>query len=357
MNHCKVFPPVIQSEQQEHSMTTYEIIIKLIGNLHTNPDVIGRIPVNDIIAAVYTEVYGLRQFYPAGRFDEIENTIVSYAGSLQQAVAGSDPASAISALEVLAASVRFLPDNSILQDFIEEAGFNRAKIRHITLKTSVVLGDSHVNFFSGNELLSFLPIGNEINTCEQVNNLPLTTLHLGPCIAYHCMTYGTTTRFYEKLTILKDSFIEKDARVILSMGEIDLRVHVFRESKKQNKPFQEITDNITENYICLLRELKSEGYDVICFGPVATQKDSHPPEEACPRTGTEQDRNRATAYFTERMRLLCRKENIPFVTVFEKMITDDYLTIEDVLSEDHVHLGQAALPLVLDAFQKNGIVF
>ena len=162
------------------------------------------------------------------------------------------------------------------QDFIERANFDRAFINHREGGTIVVVGDSHVNYFSGNEELSFIPIGYDVNTCHQVNGLPITVLHLGPCLAYKSNQYGSTNRFREKLDWLLEDLIMEGATIICSLGEIDLRAHVFRETVRQQKDYQEIVDDIIRNYAEFMDYLNGKGFNVVCYGPIASQKDSWP---------------------------------------------------------------------------------
>ncbi|MBR1477520.1 MAG: hypothetical protein IJ608_06125 [Lachnospiraceae bacterium] len=333
-------------------MGTIEILTKLKRKIMENPATAKSVPVEDIIKAVYTEAYGLRQLYSDERFAQVEKKIGRFAEGLKVSIEADTPKMTLQVLQSIIDSLSLLPDSIKVQDYIEEANFNRARIDHILQRTFIVLGDSHVNFFSGNEDLSFIPIGHDINTCEQVNGLIFTTLHLGPCLAYNCRKYETRNRFREKLEYLEKEFIVPGSRIITVMGEIDIRVHVFKEAAKQNRSYESIVEDITKNYFTLLMDLKNKGFDVYCFGPIATQKDDCPIEDEYPRVGSEVERNKATKYFTDEMKKMCDRAGIIFMSIFDKMITEDYRTIDTVISKDKVHLGQAALPLVMEEFKK-----
>lgn len=233
-----------------------------------------------------------------------------------------------------------------------QSNFHAACLEHYKNDTIIVLGDSHVNFFSGNEHLTFLPIGNDINTCPMKNAYAFTPLHIGPCLAYHSNHYGTTVQFREKTDYLLQHFIKPHATLLCCLGEIDIRVHVFKQAALLNRPFTEIIDDILNEYRLFLQALVSNGYRVNCWGPIASQSENCPLDEHFPRNGSEQDRNRATAYFNKQLSRLCNDMGIGFLSIFNDMITTDYRTKEEYLSEDRCHLGQAALPLAMKEFPK-----
>ena len=57
-------------------MGTIEILTKLKRKIMENPATAKSVPVEDIIKAVYTEAYGLRQLYSEKRFEEVEKKIM-----------------------------------------------------------------------------------------------------------------------------------------------------------------------------------------------------------------------------------------------------------------------------------------
>lgn len=84
------------------------------------------------------------------------------------------------------------------------------------IDTVVVIGDSHVNFFSGNEELTYQPIGKGINYCKNVNHdFDFLVFHLGPALAYNAMTEGSNTRFYEKSQYLAKHFRGAENNMLL----------------------------------------------------------------------------------------------------------------------------------------------
>ncbi len=324
----------------EKKMKTHELLMKIREMADCDPRKIQDISVADIVSSIYVELYGLRQLYEPAHFDEVEKIIEEFTTSMCKAQASGDGEMFCFFLDQLITLQNVLPDGDWAQDFIERANFEHAFIEHNSKNTLIVLGDSHVNFFSGNEELSFIPIGNEVNTCEQVNGLPITVLHLGPSLAYNSDRYGTSTGFRERLDWLMESFIKKHAKILCSLGEIDMRAHVYKQVKLQERDYREIVEDVAEHYMNFLRWLKGQGYEVYCWGPIASQNDSWPMTLDHQRVGTVVERNMATAHFNHTMKNMCEKSGIGFLTVFEEMIDDNMETKKEYMSSDLFHLGQ-----------------
>lgn len=333
-------------------MRTVQIILQLIDAIRKNSDAISSIPWEDMVSCISIELAEHSHIYSQSHMQTIEKVFNELLTELSQSAAVMDSGSLVSCLQQISRLLQVMPELSYVDKLSLQANFDHACLRHYKEDTIIVLGDSHVNFFSGNEMLSFLPMGHEIDTCVETADCPFTALHTGPNLAYTSNKKDTTYHFQEKVAYLCQSFIKPGAQIICSLGEIDLRVHVFQQTALQNKPYTQIVDDILVQYSQFLTQLKVQGYVVYCWGPIASQSDSCPLDPQFPRTGSETDRNKATAYFTEKLRLLCEQMGIGFLSIFEQMITPDYHTIEDYLSPDHCHLGQSALPLARQEWQK-----
>jgi len=224
--------------------------------------------------------------------------------------------------------------------------------QHIKNNTMIIMGDSHVNFWSGNEKLTYEPIGYKINVCPCINAKPYTVLHIGSVLAYNVQVYDTYYHFREKYELLEKSFFIRGDRIMFSLGEIDLRVHVFKQTLIQGLPYQEIVKKIVDRYFSFLLQVKEHGYIPICWGPIATQPDIAPLSERFPRKGTEVERNKATELFTIYMKQLCEQHNILFLSIFSKMISSDYHTNQKYLASDYVHLSQKAMSIATHEISK-----
>ena len=238
------------------------------------------------------------------------------------------------------------PEETDEFSFSQKANFDHAALNHYQKNTTIVLGDSHVNFFSGNELLNFHSIGNSINICPQINSLNLSVLYVGSCLAFTCMRPDSSVRFYSKFLYLKDTFIKPGANIVLSLGEIDLRCHVFKQADLQHRDYRQIIDDILIEYQRFIISMLNNGYKVFCWGPIGTQKDIVQSDTAYPRYGSEEERNTASFYFTDKLSNICKKEGAHCLSILDKLVTPNMITRPEYLSPDQFHLGQKAFDLV-----------
>ena len=326
-------------------MKTVEILQSLIHSIEVNPTSLYQIPWENVKQCLAMELDCRKELYPATQLETIHKLFDSRFLGIEKHLALPDVSAIVSLLKELVFALQLLPDTDYADSLTQRIHFSETCLNHYVNNTIIVLGDSHVNFFSGNEFLTFLPIGNDINVCPNITANPFTALHLGPCLACHCNKPDTSTRFREKVDYLCNNFIKPNACIICCLGEIDLRVHVFRQVKLQQRSYQDIVDDILSEYLSFLISLKEKGYQVFCWGPIASQREVSPIDPAFPRNGTETERNMATAYFNAQLAAKCRQHNIGFLSIFDQMITEDFQTIETYLSADHCHLSQRALTL------------
>ena len=330
-------------------MRTIKIFQDLINSIISNPAVLSLLPWEDLRLCLSAELQCREDLYPEHQLQSRNLLFQELMNESRQQAAEGDAKTVICSLQKIVLALQEAAYTDCLQ---VQANFDHACLNHYRNNTVIVLGDSHVNFFSGNEELSFLPIGGEINTCTGNSPYPFTPLHLGPCLAYNCCRYQTSSSFREKTEYLCQNFIQPHARIMCCLGEIDIRVHVFKQAVSQGRTFRQIVDDILGQYMEFLLGLQAQGYQLSCWGPIASQSESCPVDPRFPRVGTEEERNRATEYFNRQLSCLCREHGILFLSVFDKMITPDYRTKEEYLSPDRCHLGQAALPLALPEWQK-----
>lgn len=333
-------------------MRTIQILLQLINSIQANPLTAASLPWEDIRLCVLTELECRAALYADTQFMQTRQLFIDLLAEAEQESMAYNPNGVLSRLQKIVFGLQILPETEYSDKILQQANFDHACLQHHRNNTVIILGDSHVNFFSGNEKLSFLPIGKEINTCVNHTSYPFTALHIGPCLAYNCNRFHTTFAFREKVEYLCRDFIAPHARILSCLGEIDLRVHVLKQARLQNRTYRQIVDDILEQYLAFLLRLQDAGYQTACWGPIASQKENCPLDPQFPRNGSETERNLATAYFNQRLSDLCQKHGILFLSIFEQMITSDYQTREEYLSADHCHLGQSALSLALPEFQK-----
>ncbi len=336
-------------------MDTLNILYKLKEITLTQPDVLKSFNWDDIHACFIAELNCLKEFYPENSIDELSGTIRTICRNAQAATYDSDQQTLLCCISELVGMIQILPPPAERNIFFQHAATEHAALTHYRKNTTVFIGDSHVNFFSGNELLNYQPLENGICLCPQINDFNFTVLYLGPCLAYTCCKTDSRTQFAKKLNFIKKEILTPGARIIISLGEIDIRLHVLKQSERNNKPVESVIDDIIENYNKLINNLLKEGYDVCCWGPIASQKDTLPEDPNFPRYGSETDRNNATRIFNQKINDVCRKEGAVYLSIFDKLVDSQNLTKAEFLSADNFHLSQRAMPLALAEFEKAGI--
>ncbi len=223
--------------------------------------------------------------------------------------------------------------------------FKRELRRHKTNKTVIIIGDSHVNFFSGNEELSYIPIGKDIRVCPQVNRRSFTAIHLGPGLAYNCMNEESSVETIQKTRFLMDRFISEGSSVVAVFGEIDIRVHILKQADKNAISCQAVTDDVIAEYGKYLLFLKEHYPKVYAWGPIASQSDLAPVDKNYPRIGSMIERNRVTRYFNEKLREFCDSNGIVYISIYDKLMDNELNTLDEYYCSDHIHLGQNAMRL------------
>lgn len=212
-----------------------------------------------------------------------------------------------------------------------------------------VIGDSHVNFFSGQELINFVPFEFDIRCCRDIL-VYFKTFNLGPVLAYNLNRGNSQNKVKEKIDfLLTQNIIPKGAYILCCFGEIDLRTQVFKQTKLQNTSYQKVVDDILKGYASFLQKMTTLGYKMICWGPVASQKDKCKGNKDFPAVGTEIERNLATKYFNQQLEKICAGLGVHFVSIYENLIDKNGKTKAKYFA-DKCHLSQKAMVLVKNKF-------
>lgn len=86
------------------------------------------------------------------------------------------------------------------------------------------------------------------------------------CPAFKSNQYGSSNSFLEKMDYLVENFIQPKSKIVFSLGEIDIRAHVFKKTLRQNVDYKQIVDGILENYIIFLNAMKNKQFEVFAWG-------------------------------------------------------------------------------------------
>ncbi len=214
-----------------------------------------------------------------------------------------------------------------------------------------VIGDSHVNFFSGQESINFVPFEFDIRFCRDIL-VYFKTFHLGAVLAYNLNRDNSQNRVKEKIEyLLSHNIIPQGAYILCCFGEIDIRNQVFKQVERQKVPYQKVVDDILHEYALFLQKMTARGYKMICWGPVASQKDVWHGNKDFPAVGTELERNQATIYFNRQLAKICADLGVHFVSIIDHLIDEKGRTKARYFA-DKCHLSQRAM-----AFAKNQFDF
>ena len=177
-------------------------------------------------------------------------------------------------------------------------------------RTVYSFGDSHSGIFS------LLP---------QIQRVPLTAP-----TAFNIFKIGSTSCSREIILSALKNAKKKPTTVILTFGEIDLRMHVFGQSIQQGKPIKDIIDNVVEEYFSMIYKLKSDGYEVVVNGPHAVGQIQGFPSELMKQL--------ACSYFNFLLCKKCELEQVRYVTLFDKVVDLSSMMKRDYLFRDSNHL-------------------
>jgi len=336
-------------------MKTVNLVTDLCQKIADNNSIIDVLPWEDINEMILSSLYVRKNIYPVEQYKLLEDTVSSFLVNARQAAEQKKFTEVLDYLNALIYLLEAMPDIDYIGPYIEAANFNKTYADHLRRKTVVFIGDSHVNFFSGNEELTYVPIGHDINVCPNVTGLRTTSLHLGACLAYTVNKVNSSTGFNRKLDYLINNFLLEGSTLIFTLGESDIRAHIYKQAQLQGcSPF-EIIDNIMLEYSHMLLHCKGHGFNVCIWGPIASQPDSYPISVQFPRSGSELDRNEYAKYFTDKLRAFCAREKLTFISILDDMLTGSGLTKEEMLTADRVHLTQSVLPLAVKRIEEAGI--
>jgi hypothetical protein len=165
-----------------------------------------------------------------------------------------------------------------------------------------VVGDSHAGFYG------------KIDFCKPTN--------IGTILAW-------TFKDKKEVSEYLDKNCPKGSWILFCFGEVDCRWHLWKNINVKD---------CVDRYVEGLRKFKNE-YKLILVGPVATTwLDSEELNSEYPSYRTHVMRNVITRHFNDWLEYRCFEEKIPFITVFPKLINEDFVTKKEYYGNDSVHL-------------------
>ena len=175
--------------------------------------------------------------------------------------------------------------------------------------------------------------------------------HLGPTTAYNLKNKSSTTNSNENLW-KKINKINKKHILILVFGEIDCRIHIYYQYRKNNRKIKliKLIDNTINSYGQLLEKLKFIDLNFYVLGiPPASKQDNIYDYKfyAPPRM-----RSLISREFNMRLKQYCLNNNYKYIDVYQKT-SDKNGFILNNYAKDEVHLNAKVLTYILEVIKKN----
>lgn len=196
--------------------------------------------------------------------------------------------------------------------------------RLFKIPATFVIGDSHTGIFK--------------------RTYPFIAYHVGPATAYGISKENSTTNSRKKIEKIIRIILKND-NVILLFGEIDCRIHIYNQFKKnkENISIKEIINRILDSYFVILQEIKSKSQKVYVCGvpPAGWQKNIF----NYPYYGNEKTRSEINKEFNRELKKECEKNNIIPIDIHSNFSDENGMMLKHY-TDDNVHLNKNALPII-----------
>lgn len=223
------------------------------------------------------------------------------------------------------------------------------------------IGDSNTMFFAGAERLRFVRYRRSAFWKPHWINRGLDLLpsfrvfHVGPATAWKAGDKGSSTRSREKIEILLKKDLKPGAKLLLSFGEIDCRIHMARAVQAGGK-IGEVVEKTAAKFVKLPAEIAARGFRPAVWGPPQIiPKDEALSSPTFPFIGSWELRRDITYAYVERLKHHCGEHGIPFLSL-AGLYHPRMEKAERALFHDGTHLSQRLMPLALAELQKAGIL-
>ncbi len=210
------------------------------------------------------------------------------------------------------------------------------------------IGDSHSAVFSGKEEMQPIWPQRSDDKLEFFRSY-----RIGPATAY---------QLENKIPILNnviDSVVDKvNDKVLFCFGEVDIRAHLIRQMSLLNIGISEVVAQCVDRYFNVIKYYKDRGYNMMVWGPIASWHESRE-YTGGPSFGSCLDRNNVTKEFNRYLKQLCDVNQVVFVSIFDKMVDENNITIPAYLDDwdgCHMHLSQRSMPLILESFKELNLI-
>lgn len=190
-----------------------------------------------------------------------------------------------------------------------------------------VTGDSHIGTFAGNKKFIIWPIG--------------------PSTAYNLNKKNSITNSNKKLFELANLIDKERDSIILVFGEIDCRIHIYYQFKKNNEKYTiiELIDNTIKNYGEVMKNLVDIGikFYIHSIPPAGFQKNIYDYNWYA----TPEIHSKIYKEFNERLKSFCKEKGYRYIDIYSKTVDKDGFIKREYLVGT-VHLNNNTLYLIVD---------
>tara|TARA_B100001057_G_C22628113_1_gene863295 strand:- start:236 stop:880 length:645 start_codon:yes stop_codon:yes gene_type:complete len=211
----------------------------------------------------------------------------------------------------------------------------------------ICLGDSHSSVFSQEERIISQWPKKDFKVFSKFK-----PIRIGPATAYNLKT-----KVDHLNKVLNRTFYIKNSYVLFCFGEVDIRAHLIKQSKLQNKDVESIVAQCIDRYISAIKKVNPiRKIRKAVFAPIASWSDEKPYDG--PSFGSNIERNQVTIIFNQYLEKKCEENNIIFISIFKEMLNKDGTTNPDYLDDfgTGIHLNQQSMPIILDKLKENKLI-
>jgi hypothetical protein len=149
---------------------------------------------------------------------------------------------------------------------------------------------------------------------------------------------NSTTNSNKKLFTIIDKIKRKKDIVMLVFGEIDCRIHIYYQYKKNNEKFTitELIDRTISNYGVVLEQLDIRDITFCVYGiPPASKQENvfDYPFYAAPEI-----RSKINKEFNERLKKFCKENGYKYMDIYSKVVDKNGFILEEYAA-DTTHLN------------------
>lgn len=207
--------------------------------------------------------------------------------------------------------------------------------------TIFVIGNSHVHMFDFSDMF--------VTVAGSIPNAGAT--------AHNLNKKNSTSQSNRMLFDLANKIDKKNDSIILVYGEVDCRVHIYYQFKKNNEKYTitELINNTINNYGSVMQELKNMGIKFyVCGIPPVDWEVNHNIISLYKWQTTPEIHYNIYKEFNDKLGSFCQKMGYKYLDIYSKTIDNNGFRKKEY-DEDSIHLNKNALPFIVDMLKEYDI--